>query len=83
MSSSPANASPLPYHKTRQVATLLGTNVGRLLAAIYHDRFPAPGKDASGDLIWLAEDIERARAALKIDRRRKEYRASQEGRMPA
>jgi hypothetical protein len=30
-----------------------------------------PQKDASGDFVWTEADIERARAALRIDLRRK------------
>ena len=63
--------------KTRQVASILGTNPAALRAAIERGKVPAPAKDVSGDFAWTEEDIEATRAALAVDRRRKEYRQPQ------
>jgi hypothetical protein len=37
-------------------------------------RIPAPAKDGSGQYVWSADDLTRAREALRIDRRRREHR---------
>ena len=57
--------------KTKSAAARLGATVEQLLACIYHGKLAPPGKDESGDYIWFDSDIERARAALAVDRRRK------------
>jgi hypothetical protein len=37
--------------------------------ALRQGRFPAPGRNGSGDYIWTPEDIEAARQGIAIDRR--------------
>ena len=56
--------------KSREVVALLGTTFHRLCAALRSGKVdPLPAKDASGDFRWLPPDVERARAALAVDRR--------------
>jgi hypothetical protein len=61
-------------HKTVGVARLLGVNYQRLWNLIRSGRLDPPRKDESGDYVWDNDDIDRARAALSIDRRRIAYR---------
>jgi hypothetical protein len=58
--------------KTREVlAALGGIPYHRLAGALRSGKIaPLPAKDVSGDLIWAAEDVERARQALARDGRR-------------
>jgi hypothetical protein len=57
-------------HKTAGVARLLDTPYHRLWNLIRSGRLTPPPKDSSGDYVWTDTDVERARAALRIDRRR-------------
>jgi hypothetical protein len=51
-----------------------GASSWRLVSLLRSDKLsPPPQKDSSGDFLWFPEDIERARAALLIDRRRKAH----------
>ncbi len=68
----------MPYHKTGAVARELAIPVSRLRSLIVTGRLAPPEKDSSGDFIWRSEDIEQARAALQVDRRRKADRVRQE-----
>jgi hypothetical protein len=61
----------IAIQKTRQVTRTLGVPDYRLQFLIRSGKIPSPIKDCSGDFVWTAEDIERARAALRVDRRRK------------
>jgi hypothetical protein len=65
----------MPYYKTGAVAKELSIPMSRLRSLIVTGRLDAPAKDSSGDFIWRNEDIERARAALQVDRRRKADRS--------
>lgn len=57
--------------KTPIAARILGIAESHLHYLVRSHKIPAPQKDSSGDFIWFDTDIERARQALKIDRRRK------------
>jgi DNA-binding transcriptional MerR regulator len=63
------NAMPT---KTRKVAALLGVPEFRLHYAIRNGKIPPPAKDSSGDYCWSPDDIERARLALRTDRRERQ-----------
>jgi hypothetical protein len=66
--------------KTREAARWLGVSYWRLVSLLRCDKLtPLPQKDSSGDFVWFPEDLERARAALKIDRRRKAHHPHPEG----
>ena len=71
--SNPMSLPPM----TREVAQLLGVPYERLFRLVNRGLIPPPPKSASGDYHWPPELIEQARAALKIDRRRKEHRQQQ------
>jgi hypothetical protein len=61
----------MPFQKTPIVARELGIPYYRLLNLIRCDHIIPPAKDSSGDYVWSAEDIERARQALRRPRQRK------------
>jgi hypothetical protein len=57
--------------KTPELCRLLGVPYGRLANHIRNGKIvPLPAKDSSGDYVWTAEDIRRARKALALDLRR-------------
>ena len=61
--------------KTREAVAALSTTYHKLVSLVRFDKLnPPPQKDISGDFIWSEADLERARAALKVDRRRREHR---------
>jgi hypothetical protein len=62
------------YKSTSQVAELLQTAVTRIEAAIRARKLAAPARLPGGAFGWLPDDVERARAAIAIDYRRKEHR---------
>lgn len=58
--------------KTRTTAQLLGVSPGALLAAIRSGKVAEPiARDVSGHYLWSEQEIEAARAALAVDRRRR------------
>jgi hypothetical protein len=57
--------------KTPIAAKQLGVPVHRLATLIRFEKITPPSKDSSGDYVWTAEDIERARAAMAQGRSRK------------
>jgi hypothetical protein len=57
--------------KTTIAARELGISYSRLMSLLRADKFRAPHKDSSGDYLWSQEDLEEAKQALSIDRRRK------------
>jgi hypothetical protein len=61
----------MPYLKSRAVATELAISYYRLFELIRSGKLTPPGKDSSGDYIWTPEDVDRARQALAVGRRRK------------
>jgi hypothetical protein len=62
--------------KTPVAADLLGQTYANLIAAVQRGRIrPPPRRDSSGHLWWGPKDLERARLALAVDRRKKENRA--------
>jgi hypothetical protein len=56
--------------KTPAAARELGVTVYRLHSLIRGGKLPPPQKDTSGDFIWTDADVDRARRALTLDRRR-------------
>jgi hypothetical protein len=60
--------------KTPQAARELGMTVTRLRSMIQNEKIEPPAKDTSGDFVWTAQDLERARQAALTDRRRREHR---------
>jgi hypothetical protein len=62
----------MSYLKTTFAARQLGIPYWRLFDLIRSGLIPAPEKDSSGDYIWTADDVERARDALATRQRRKE-----------
>jgi hypothetical protein len=60
----------LPYLKTQAAVLELGTTYHRLIGLIRFRKIAPPGRDSSGDYVWTSEDLERARLALLIDRRK-------------
>jgi hypothetical protein len=56
--------------KTRSAAQLIGCTLPALRSAIACGKLAPPGKDESGDFLWQAEDIERAKRILAIDLRK-------------
>jgi hypothetical protein len=61
----------MPFYKTAGVARLLGESYTRIFWLIRTDKIEPPHKDSSGDYVWLPEDIDRVRAALKARDERK------------
>jgi hypothetical protein len=62
--------------KTRQVLEELQSNYHRLMSAIRGGKIRAPAmRDVSGNFWWTPEEIQAARQALSIDRRRKVVRS--------
>jgi hypothetical protein len=56
--------------KTRSAARAIGATAPQIMSAIYSGKLLPPGKDESGDYQWFPHDLERAKAALAIDRRK-------------
>ena len=57
--------------KTMLAVRALDTTYHRLIGLLRFNKLnPPPEKDSSGDYIWSQEDLERARKALTVDRRR-------------
>jgi DNA-binding transcriptional MerR regulator len=65
----------MPFLKSPAVARLLGVNLPCLLSLPRTGRMAPPQKDSSGHYVWTDADIDRARQALAIDRRRKQPRS--------
>jgi hypothetical protein len=61
-------------YKTQQVSQILNVTHHQLFCLFRSKKIPPPEKDCSGDFTWTPEDIDRARAALKIDLRRRPRR---------
>jgi hypothetical protein len=62
-----------------EVAAELGIPPGTLQQLIRSGRLRPPAKDASGRYCWTPGDVAAARAALSVDRRRKEHRRPRPG----
>jgi hypothetical protein len=62
------------FAKTGAAARQIGINALLLQSLIRANRIPRPAKDTSGQYIWTPEDIARAKAALRVDRRLKKFR---------
>jgi hypothetical protein len=52
--------------KTPVAARELGVSYSRLICLLRYQKIPAPPKDTSDDYVWRDEDMERARAALRV-----------------
>jgi hypothetical protein len=63
-----------PSIKTAVAVRQLGTTYHRLMGLIRFAKIDPPARDSSGDYLWNEQDIERARQALQVDRRRKVVR---------
>jgi len=57
--------------KSTRAAQLLGIPYSRLTSLLRAAKLPAPQKDSSGDYWWSPGDLDAARRALTLDRRRK------------
>jgi hypothetical protein len=68
-------APTMPTRKTPTAAKELGTTYHRLISLLRSEKLSPPAKDSSGDYVWSDADLEAARKALSIDRRKKEFRA--------
>jgi len=55
------------YLKSMQVAQQLGINYWRLVYLLRSDKIAQPKKDASGDLIWSARDVQKVRKVLELN----------------
>jgi hypothetical protein len=62
------------YRKTPVAARELGTTYYRLMGLLRSEKIEPPARDSSGDYVWTDGDLERARQALGVDRRRREHR---------
>jgi hypothetical protein len=62
----------MPYLKSRAAAQALGITYYQLFELIRSGKLTPPVKDASGDYVWNAKDLGRARRALKPGRRRRQ-----------
>jgi hypothetical protein len=62
------------YRKTPKAALEVGEGVTymNLYNLIRNGKIPPPERDSSGDFIWSDADIERARKALALRKRRKQ-----------
>src|SRR5262245_28750959 len=56
---------------TRAAAREAGLMLAQITHAICHGKLVPPAKDETGRYLWTAADIERARQAVAVDRRRK------------
>jgi hypothetical protein len=71
----PPTADPVSYPlKTTQLPAVVGRPLPSILGTIRNKLEPKPPRDYSGHWLWWPEDIERLRAALTTDHRRKEFR---------
>jgi hypothetical protein len=59
-------------HKTRSVCNFLNVRYSHLTCMLRDGRLAPPAKDESGDFVWLDSDIQRAREALAMPRRKRQ-----------
>ena len=57
--------------KSVMAARELGIPYSHLASLLRSGKFPPPQKDSSGDFLWSPQDLEAARRAMALDRRRK------------
>ncbi len=69
----------MPNYKTGFVWRKLGVPLSRLRSLFATGRLAPLEKDSSGDYIWSEADIEAARKALAVDRRRRGQRVQPAG----
>ena len=67
------------YLKTPMAADQLGVPAHCLMNLIRFRKIVAPGKDSSGDYVWVKEDLDRARQALAERRAKKAGANGQHG----
>jgi hypothetical protein len=67
----PIRITNMNTFKTPVAARQLGKPYWVVYAMVRSGRIPAPPKDSSGDYVWTAADIERARAALAAGPRKR------------
>jgi hypothetical protein len=60
--------------KSVMAARELGIPYSHLASLLRSGKFPAPQKDSSGDYLWSEQNLEEARRAMGLDRRRKAVR---------
>lgn len=56
------------YRSTREVAREIGVGCSALSRAVWDGRIPSPKRSPQGAFLWLPDDIERARRAMKSRR---------------
>jgi DNA-binding transcriptional MerR regulator len=64
---------------TSEAAKVLGVPYYQLHGLIRRGLMAEPGRDGSGRYLWSADDVERARAALKVDRRFRAHKTAAAG----
>jgi hypothetical protein len=78
-------ARPLPApsatYTTREVAEYLGRPMHDVSNAARTGRVPPPRRNLFGRFLWTAEDVERLRLALGVDRRLKAHRRPRRGKV--
>jgi hypothetical protein len=57
-----------PYAKTPVAARQLKVTYHVLINLLRFGKIDPPGRDSSGDYIWMPHDLERARRALRAGR---------------
>ncbi len=60
------------YLKTPAAAKKLGISYTKLIALMRYEKLEPPGRDSSGDYVWLDADLDRVRAALAKSPAKKE-----------
>jgi hypothetical protein len=53
-----------------QAARTLGVTYHQLIGLLRFNKMPPPSRDTSGDYLWTADDLERARQTLRSARYR-------------
>jgi hypothetical protein len=66
----------MPVKKTPVAALELDITQSHLHYLVRARKVKPPARDSSGDFLWSDADLEAARRALAIDRRRREHRRS-------
>jgi len=66
----PTKESQMATRKSFIAADELGISYYRLIGLLRSRKLPPPSKDSSGDYIWTDDDMDNARQALRLGRRR-------------
>jgi hypothetical protein len=59
---------------SREAAALAGCTINQLHEALRQNKMARPQRDVTGRYVWCAEDVQRLREAVAVDRRRKAVR---------